>query len=330
MRIGFIYDVREHVFGIGEDGLVNELATELFSPSQANDLIAALKACGHQVEVVDGAREFLRQLPAIKERIDFVFNEAKGLYGPDRKMAVPALCRIHGLPFLGSDAYAVTLARNKFHTLAVAALCGIPIPPSALVTDPAGTAGWSVFPAIVKPNYESSSIGITDQSVVDGPDTLRAQVAHVLDTYGQPALVQAFIEGVEVQVPVIGNASPRALELVELVVPRGPGNPHGIVRNEDWVEDSVDFALYKGDPVLGAWLREQAVRGFRALGCADYARLDFRVDPHGRAYFIEAATHPDIFQDSSFVLAARAAGLEFVPLIGGLVEGSVARQRSGG
>ncbi|HEU4557089.1 MAG TPA: hypothetical protein VFS20_04540, partial [Longimicrobium sp.] len=319
MRTAFIYDIRENVFGVGTDGLVNELTTELFTPGQANDLIVALKSLGHSVEVIDGAAEFLRQLPELGTRVDFVFNEAKGLYGPDRKMAIPTLCRIHGIPFLGSDAYAVTLARNKFHTLAVAALVGIPIPTTALALDAAAIPDWETYPAIVKPNYESSSIGITDRSVVTSPGELRDQVAHVLEIYHQPALIQEFVEGVEIQVPVIGNAPPRALGTVTLVVTRDERNPHGIVRNEDWVEDRVDFVLCE-DPTIGAQVRELAVRAFRALGCADYARIDFRIDTRGRAYLIEAATHPDIFQDSSFVMGARSDGLEFVPLIGELVE----------
>lgn len=326
MRIAFVYDIRENVLDVGRDGPVEELTSALFSAGEANDLIAALKTLGHTVEVVDGAADFLRQLPEIGTRTDFVFNEARGLYGPDRKMAVPALCRMHGIPFLGSDAYAVTLARHKFHTCAVATLAGIPIPATALALAADAVPEWSIYPAIVKPNYESSSIGITDRSVVGGPRELREQVAHVLETYGQPALIQEFVDGVEVQVPVIGNTLPRALGTMALVVPRTGGNPHGIVRNDDWMEERVRIAPYE-DPEVGAWLREQAVRAYAALGCTDYGRIDFRVNPRGRAYLIEAATHPHLTRDLSFAMAAQSSGMDFVGLIGELVNVSLRRQR---
>lgn len=329
MRIAFIYDICENVLGPSSSELVNELTTELFSASSANDLITALKSLGHTVEVIDGAAEFLRQLPEIATRIDFVFNEAKGLYGPDRKMAVPALCRIHRIPFLGSDAYAVTLARNKFHTCAVAALTGIPIPVTALVLAVDEIPEWTVYPAIVKPNYESASIGITNRSVVASPEELRGQVAHVLETYNQPALIQEFVDGVEVQVSVVGNAPPRVLGTVALVVERGGGNPHGIVRNDDWVRDRVGMTPFD-EPAVGGLLREQAVRAFTVLGCSDYARIDFRVDPHGRVYLIEAATHPHITRESSFEMAAMTSGLDFAAMIGELVDVSMRRQRGAG
>src|SRR4051812_14462684 len=104
MRVAFVYDVRENVFGIS-NAPVEELATELFSPTQANDLISAIKELGHEVEVIDGAMQFAKQIATLRNTVDFVFNEAKGIFGADRKMALPALCRIHGIPFLGTSAY---------------------------------------------------------------------------------------------------------------------------------------------------------------------------------------------------------------------------------
>jgi D-alanine-D-alanine ligase len=325
MRIAFIYDIRENVFGVGQDGHVTELATELFSASEANGIILALKELGHTVTVIDGAAEFLARLPGLREEVDFVFNEAKGLYGPDRKMAVPALCRIHRIPFLGSDAYAVTLCRNKFHTLAVAALEKVPVPESLLVRSASDAAAWQSYPAIVKPNYESASIGISGKSVVNDAVALRRQVEYVIEEYDQPALVQEFVQGIEVQVSVVGNTPPVPFSPTSLTTAASEANPYGIVRNEDWIGGAVRVEPYAGSSVEPL-LRATAVHCFQALGCSDYGRLDFRVTPAGQIRFIEAATHPHITAQSAFAAAAALNGLSFTEMIDLLVSASIQRQ----
>jgi D-alanine-D-alanine ligase len=330
MRIGFVYDILENVLASNRGGgPTEELATELFTSQQANELIAGLKGLGHEVHVIDGADKFASQVIRYCDELDFVFNEAKGLFGPDRKMVLPALCRIYGIPYLGSDAYAVTLSRNKWHTLGIAAFAGIPIPASQYVEsrDLGTLASWRHFPAIVKPNFESASIGISDASVVHDVKTLRSQVSVIHETYLQPALVQEYIPGSELQVSVLGNSHPVSLGVVELQIIDANGRERKVLRSEDWQEGNVSFL-----PCSAATVADKASDLarvlFRVLGMHDYARLDFRVTPSGDLYFIESATHPHILGESSFTQAARSYGLSFQDMLEKLIAASLERHGS--
>ncbi|HEX3528061.1 MAG TPA: hypothetical protein VH988_13440 [Thermoanaerobaculia bacterium] len=332
MRIGFVYDVSENVFATTEEGCpIEELKTELFSATQANTLVAAMKQLGHEVIIIDGAKDFAESIATYKKQIDFVFNEAKGLFGIDRKMAVPALCRIYRLPYLGSDAYTVTLARNKWHTLAVAAMCGILVPESALFEsekDPS-IGGWSLFPAIVKPNFESASIGITDASIVRNTEQLLQQVQRTTSVYQQPALVQQFIMGTEIQVSLVGTRSPIVLPVVEIRTEEFSREGYSFIRNQDWIDDQVDIIPYDREDI-GKEAGRLARIIYQHLGIHDYGRVDFRIDLSGRLFFIEAATHPHLTLGCSFQVAAQLHGWLFIDMLSNLIESASQRHASVG
>ncbi len=324
MNIGFVYDIMENVFPSATPLPLSELTTELFSSAQANAIIAGLRELGHRICVIDGADAFSRDVLRHREELDLVFNEAKGLFGPDRKMIVPALCRIHGIPYLGSDAYAVTLARNKWHTLAVGSFAGVSVPESLLVplASQDKARSWTSFPAIVKPNFESSSIGISTASVVMDPPRLLGKILEVHTTYAQAALVQEFIPGIELQIAVVGNRPPRALRGVSLLPPEG----QDIITNEDWRTNAVTIVPFN-DSAIEATAAKHAIRLFEALAFQDYGRMDFRVTPSGALFFIEAATHPHITPDSAFALAAKQQGMTFGVMLKALLAAAQERYK---
>jgi D-alanine-D-alanine ligase len=328
MKIGFVYDILENVLSSQQDRPIRELTTELFTSKEANELITGLKDLSHEILIIDGAKEFAENVMRYRTLIDFVFNEAKGLFGPDRKMAVPTLCRIYGIPYLGSDAYAVTLSRNKWHTLAVASFAGAAVPASILIEldHLEMLDSWRHYPAIVKPNFESSSIGITDNSIVNDPMALCRQVSSIHERYQQPALVQEFLPGLEIQVSVLGNSPPVSLDVVGLTIQDGNGGLRDFVRGEDWLEGRVTFAPFRDNPIANK-AANIALRLFRALGMQDYGRLDFRVTPSGNLFFIESATHPHILPTSSFAQAAQRRGMSFTAMLRELIAASLGRSK---
>jgi D-alanine-D-alanine ligase len=197
------------------------------------------------------------------------------------------------------------------------------------------------FPLIVKLLHEGSSMGLSDNSVVDDEAALKCQVAHLVQTYHQPALVEEFIDGREFTVGVLGNENPRILPIVEVVFgkPRGivlftPDDP--VVRlfqyergNDIQLPEVYHHAVCPAEVcvALAQRIEQTALKAFNALGCRDWCRMEMRLGPDGKLYVLEL--NPIAGIDPSYWLprAAEVAGLSYADLVNEIL--GYALQRAG-
>ena len=68
------------------------------------------------------------------------------------------------------------------------------------------------------------------------------------------------------------------------------------------------------DPAVAQRVRDLAGKAFDALGCAGYARADFRLAEDGEAYCLEVNTLPGMTSHSLVPMAAQAEGIDFPTL----------------
>jgi len=61
-------------------------------------------------------------------------------------------------------------------------------------------------------------------------------------------------------------------------------------------------------------IQDLALRAHRALKCEGYSRVDFRLDPDGRAWCLEVNTLPGMTAASLLPKSARAVGIDFEEL----------------
>lgn len=60
---------------------------------------------------------------------------------------------------------------------------------------------------------------------------------------------------------------------------------------------------------------DAALRCHAALGCRHYSLFDFRIDPTGRAWFLEAGLYCSFARQSVVAVMAAAAGISIQELI---------------
>ena len=294
----------------------------------------AVRSLGLGTTLVPLQRSLLNFLNRVKElNPDALVNLCEGYFGrPQWESNVAGIFELLGLTFTGNGAKTLALCQDKFKAKAVLKASGLPTAPAQLMLK--GDEPLELrFPLIVKPNAEDASLGVYPESVVRDEEALRRQVRRCLDNYKQPVLVEAFIDGREFNVSVMENGEARALPVSEIDYSAMPKDmPRILGYDAKWFED---HPLYQKTPPVcpapvddetRARLQGLAEAAFRAMGCRDYARVDFRMDAKGRPFILEVNPNPDISTNAGYARALKAAGLEYAAFWGVMVDNALKRR----
>ena len=152
---------------------------------------------------------------------DFVLNFDFGYNSRIRNMSVPAFCENYKIKYFNPDPYVQVLCQDKFMTEKFAENFGIKVPKSLLVFAYSYTkeilANFE-YPIIIKPNYESESIGITQNSIVENMEQADMALKQLMKDF-DGILVEEYIEGREVAITILENKGELFFEEVELIFP---------------------------------------------------------------------------------------------------------------
>lgn len=267
-------------------------------------------------------------LPALRTSPpDCVLPLLHGETGEDG--ALREVLELVGVPYVGAQPAACRVAFDKPVAKVVAARAGLSTPES--VTLPHETFRELGAPAvmdalvtrlglplIVKPAKGGSALGCS--VVRDAAELPSAMVAAF--AYGEHALVERFVEGAEVAVPVVDTGEgPRALPAVSV-------EPDGGVYDYTarYTAGSTEFVVpAKLSDEIAAECARVAVTAHQALGLRDLSRSDLIVDPDGKVWFLEVNVAPGLTETSTVPLSVEAAGLDMGRLMADLVRVAVER-----
>jgi D-alanine-D-alanine ligase len=307
----------------------NDQEAEYDSRDTIDALRKAIESFGHEVVELEATAE----LPVVlsNARVDVVFNLAEGIRGRNREAAVPALLEHLGIPYSGSDSASLCLCLDKVLAKKLVHQAGVLTSAHVQMSsakDPL-PKGWR-FPAVVKPVAEGSSKGVLPTSVAHDETELRDLVQAVLSRYQQPALVEEYLPGREFTVGLLGEERPRVLPPMEIIFNAGAGEfpLYTLEHKLAWV-DAVSYQVpARIEPKLHKELERAARAAFKALGCRDVARIDFRLDAEGRPSFIECNPLPGLSPGwSDLCLIASAAGIDYHSLVGEILAPALRRFR---
>ena len=261
----------------------------------------ALHRGGFEARLVAAGPPLARLIESLTgPRPDAVFNLIEGFAGSSGGEAyVTGLLELLAIPYTGCPPEAQGLCRRKSRTKALLAGHGLPTAAFALVEsagelpDLAGDGPW-----IVKPDAEDASLGIDQGSVVSDRGALKARVESLRATYGSTVLIESYLPGPEYNVGVLALPTPVPLPAAEVTFADRPGCWPILTYEAKWAAGSAeDLASPIACPAqIDGALRDRlgtlAVAAFRATGCRDCARVDFRLDAAGRPMILEVNPEP--------------------------------------
>jgi D-alanine-D-alanine ligase len=313
----------------------SEDEAEFDSRETIDALTAALERLGHRVERIEVSGPASRTAARIEAYSpELIFNTAEGKRGRFREAFYPALFDELGFPYTGSDAWVLAVTLDKSLTKLMLSEHGVISPRGQFIDDLADLRleGWR-FPLIVKPNFEGSSKGITQDSVVEERARLRPLVEKTLQRFPAGVLVEEFIPGKDLTVAFLEKAAPEregVLTPVEYVIDEAELSKRKY-RIYDYDLKSVHHeAVQVRTPAqfpahILERSQEMARRAYRALGCRDLGRIDFRVADDGQVYFIEINALPSLEPGAGIYAAAALEGLHTDGVLAKVIESAALR-----
>ena len=243
---------------------------------------------------------------------------------------VPAVLEMLGVPFTGSDPLTMAVTLDKDVAKKLAAAEGVRVPGGiALHADEELTGAMVdrlIFPLVAKPAWEGSSKGIREKCLVKTPGELPGVIASLRRDHRQTILLEEYIAGDELTVGVYGNTAPAILGVMR-VVPRK--RSEHFIYSLEIKRKYLEHVAYESPAPLAAADRQAveqaALTVFRALGCRDIARIDFRLRD-GVPYFLEVNPLPGLHPiDSDLVILAKGVGWTYARLIQTILGSAVER-----
>lgn len=186
----------------------NSIITEFLTMSEYNELLSSVQDFGFYVLTYFDSNEFLRDYlnDKFKTQKLVIFESTQKGIGRARDAFLPAYCDLENLVHTGPNAYVNSICTNKYHWTKLLDTHNICVPNS-----------WRYYNGIwlnnlkpiedktliAKPCYECASIGIHKQSVAKYSEHYETYLKQMSQLYNQPLIVQEFISGYEVEVPII-------------------------------------------------------------------------------------------------------------------------------
>lgn len=159
-----------------------------------------------EVIVYDDQSTFLSEIKNHKD--DIIFPYWYGHTSRNRQALVPSICEIENLIYVGADAYSNIICCDKVLSKDICRLNNVKFPRFKVIQSIEENIMWDYnFPAIIKPIYEGSSMGISQDSIQYDLEGAKKQISLIINSFNQPALMEEFIPGKEISLALVGWGS---------------------------------------------------------------------------------------------------------------------------
>jgi D-alanine-D-alanine ligase len=258
---------------------------------------------------------------ATMDEVDVVLPLLHGPFGEDG--TVQGLLELAGVPYVGAGVLSSALAMDKDRFKVMMRGAGVPVTRSVTVHAGEPVKHPYDYPVFVKPARLGSSVGI---SKVRSAEELHP-AAELAFRHDEKILIEEFVDGIEVEVGVLGNRTPppQASLPGEIVA-------HGFT-DADWYDWSAKYDEGGMDLIVPPRIPEDvsrrvqdvAVAAFLAAECEGMARVDCFVTAGGDVLINELNTIPGFTSTSVYAKLFEASGIPYPDLLDRLIKLAIER-----
>uniref|UniRef100_UPI00073F3747 ATP-grasp domain-containing protein n=1 Tax=Paenibacillus senegalimassiliensis TaxID=1737426 RepID=UPI00073F3747 len=308
------------------------IETEFLSQLEYDELINSSQEFGLYTSTYFDVNEFLEKMlknSNNKKKISVVFETTQKSITRGKDSLISAFCDINNIIYTGPNAYVNSLCSHKYHWSIILKSHGIPTPNSWEYTT---NNNWllGIQPnmdckLIAKPIYECASIGITENSIGTFNDEFQKMIKNKVKSYNQPFIVQEFIAGYEIEVPVIiNNSNPIILPPVGISYNGKKKLGNTFLLYETINHDNYNF--YDISQFNKDWIekiKNCVLKIVHILELNGYVRIDFRIKDDGSLFVFDVNVYPHITRHSSFSKSFELLGFEHKKLLPTLISNAI-------
>lgn len=315
-------------------GEITDFVADKEIQDQVNTVEESIEKIGYNYKtfaIKNDIENLIKELKSFEP--DAVINLCEGAFGDSHlEMNVPSILELLRIPYTGSPPLSLGLCQNKGLTKDILTANDVITPQYRVLKDVTCWRDDLDYPLFVKPLMEDASLGISKESFVKDEKTLKKRVRYINHTYNQPALVEKYVYGRELNVAILGYRSPHILPISEIMF--GFNNEPKIVDYPaKWFTESYEYKMTEPicPTILESTVKNKienvALKSFEALHCRDYARVDVRLEGE-TPYVIEVNPNPDISPDAGFARSLKAADISYEQFIEMIIDFSKERKDS--
>lgn len=242
-----------------------------------------------------------------------VLNFAQKGIVQGRKSLIPVFCEMNNIIHTNSNGFVSSFAREKFFwNLTLKPFFHVP---QCWIY---GKNGWLIGKppkgqkVIVKLTNQSSSIGLDPQSAFVYGEDKDTYIENMANVYGENVLVQEFIKGREVEVPVFNDGKncftlpPAGIKI----------NGNDLLGDEFLDYDRRGKILYsrfnfsKKYPTLSKAITENTIKISKFMDLQGVCRIDYRIDEDDKFYVTDINCSPHLTATSCIAKSMGYLGFE--------------------
>ena len=246
----------------------------------------------------------LSQLSIVNCQLFFIAMH--GPYGEDG--TVQGFLELLGVPYTGSGVLASALGIDKIYSRKLFTQASLKTPKTIVVEKKHLIKNLRnlKLPVFVKPSNQGSSVGT---SKVEKFKDLKKALDLAL-SFGRFALIEEFINGTEITCGILGNDSPEALPLVEIL----PSRNFFDYKAKYFDNKTKEIVPARIGPALTRKAQKAAITAYKALDCRGFGRVDMIIKDENVSV-LEVNTIPGLTPMSLLPKAAKSAGISYPQLL---------------
>ena len=279
-----------------------------------------------ELEQIDNIFKYL-------ENIDVVFPVLHGLYGEDG--TIQGMLELMGKKYVGCHVLASSLCMDKVYAKIIFKRCGIDVAKSMYLKKSedsyiyiddnfnriafdetklqAKVKDYLKYPVFIKPSNSGSSVGV---SKANNDEDLIKYLEEAFK-YDDKVLIEEAIIGREVECAVLGNETPEASYIGEVLSAEEFYSYESKYKNKE----SVTVIPANIDPNIIEEIREKAIKAYLACDCKGLSRVDFFIEEKtNRIILNEINTLPGFTKISMYPKLMGHLGYGYSELLDKLIE----------